>query len=146
MHSPTRLQQGELVRQAANCRQLAQHLRHVVLHHNLAQTLVLSQRRARTLAPQRMTERRRRNQSGMVPPGLVRTPARTGRSIRASTPTRESMVPSIEPAGDAPFGERRANARKRNLLCDPRRQGHVAWVDPPLSPWAPPRSFSLRCW
>lgn len=57
-----------------------------------------------------------------------------------------SMAPSIEPEENDLFGERRANARKRNLLRDLRELGHVVWLDPPLSPLAPPRSFSLRCW
>jgi hypothetical protein len=61
-------------------------------------------------------------------------------------PTPESMAPSIEPEENDLFGERRANARKRNLLRDLREQGHAAWHDLPLSPLVPSRSFSLRCW
>jgi hypothetical protein len=61
-------------------------------------------------------------------------------------PTLASMAPSIEPEENDLFGERRGNARKRNLLRDLREQGHAAWLDLPLSPLAPHRSFSLRCW
>jgi hypothetical protein len=50
-----RLHRDDLLHLIAICPQLAQHQRHLALHRNLAQALVRSQRRARTLAPQRMT-------------------------------------------------------------------------------------------
>jgi hypothetical protein len=56
------------------------------------------------------------------------------------------MAPSIEPEENDLFGERRANAPQRRLLRDLREQGHAAWLDLPLSPLVPFRSFSLRCW
>jgi hypothetical protein len=107
---------------------------------------VRNQPQLHTLAPQHMTGRRRRNRSGMVPPGLVPTLVRIGPSIRASTPTPASMAQSIEREVDAPYVGRRGNAPQRSLLRVLKRQRRGAWLDPPLSPWVPPHSFSLRCW
>ena len=74
-----RLQRDDLLHLIAICPQLAQHQRHLALHRNLAQALVRNQLQLHTLVQQPMTEQQRRNRSGMVPPGLVPTPVRTGR-------------------------------------------------------------------
>ena len=146
MHSLTPLQRVDLLGLVEASRQHVQHQRLAVQRSRRDRSLVHNRQLVRVPAPRHMTERRRRNRSGMEPPGLVPTPVRTGRSIRASMPTLASMAPSIEPEENDLFGERRANERKVNLLRDLREQGHVAWLDPPLSPLAPLRSSSLRCW
>lgn len=148
LHSLTRLLRGASVHQLVTYRQLVQHLhlRRAARRNRLNRALARSQQPVRTLAPPRMTERQSLSQSGMGPPGLAPTLARIGRSIRASTLTLASMAPSIEPAGDAPFGERRGSAPQRSLLRDLRLQRHVAWHDPHHSPLGPPRWFSSRCW
>ena len=138
---PMRLQRDDLLHLIAICPQFAQQLHRVGLRRNLGQTRVRNQLQLHTLVQQPMTEQQRRNRSGMVPPGLVPTPARTGRSIRASTPTLVSMAPSIELAGDAPCGGRRANERKRSLPNALSRQRRGAWRDPPLSPLVRLRSL-----
>ncbi len=126
--------------------QLVQRLRHLALHHSLDRALVLRRHQVHTLVQLPMTEQQRRNRSGMVPPGLAPTRARIGRSIRASTPTRESMDPSIEPGGDAPFGDRRASVLLRRLLPKRRRQGQRAWGDQPTSPLEPWSLSPSPCW
>ena len=137
MHLLMQSQRGDSVHPVVISRQLAQHLRHVVLRHNLDRAVVRSRHQAHTLVQQPMTGPRRQIRCGMAPLGLVPTPVRIGRSIRASMPTRESMAPSIEPAGDAPCVERRANVLPRSLLPKRRRQGQRAWGDQPTSPLGP---------
>jgi len=146
LHSLTPLQRVDLLDPVEASHQHVQHRRLAVQRSRRDRSLVHNQPLVHVPAPQHMTERRRRNRSGMEPPGLVPTPVRTGRSIRASMPTLASMAPSIEPEENDLFGGRRVSARKRNLLRDLREQGHAAWLDLPLSPLVPHRSFSLRCW
>ena len=134
LHSLTRLLRGASVHLIVPFHQRAQHLHHVALRRRLDLALAHNQRQLRTLAQQPMTEQQRRNRSGMVPPGLAPTLVRIGRSIRASMPTLASMAPSIEPEDDAPYVGRRGSAPQRSQLRGRRRQGHVAWRDPPHSP------------
>jgi hypothetical protein len=120
LHSLMRLLRGASVHQLVTYHQLVQHL-HLPLavrRNSLARSLVRLQRPALVPAPRHMTGRRRRNRSGMEPPGLAPTRVRTGQSIRASTPTLASMDQSIEPEGNAPYAGRRVNEPKRSLLRD----------------------------
>jgi hypothetical protein len=130
----TRLLRGASVHLIVLFHQRAQHLHHVALRRRLDLALAHNQRQLRTLAQQPMTEQQRRNRSGMEPPGLAPTLVRIGRSIRANMPTLASMAPSIEPEEDAPYVGRRGSAPQHSLLRDRRRQGHVAWRDPPRLP------------
>ena len=118
LHSLMRLQLGVLSELVAISRQIAQHRRRAARHNHHDRGLERKRQPARAPAPRHMTGRRRMNRSGMGPPGLGPTPVRTGQSIRASTPTLESMDPSIEPGGNAQYAGRRVNELKRSLLRD----------------------------
>ena len=146
LHSLTPLQRVDLLDPVEASHQHVQHRRLAVQRSRRDRSLAHNRQLVHVLAPRHMTERRRRNRSGMAPPGLVPTPVRIGRSIHASTPTPANMDPSIEREGDDLFGERRANAPQRSLLRVLKRQRRGAWRDPPRLPLVPPHSFSLRCW